>query len=274
MPELPEVETVARALRPHLTGRRITRVEVFSPKMREPLTPLLEAGLPGRTVVTVRRRGRYLLLDLDDGRTVLAHLGMSGVIRLEGAEVPRRKHEHVFLFFEEDLIFRFECPRRFSVLKICSPKCPGEDPPELATLGVEPLSEAFDAEYFFRRSRGRTGPLKVFLMNNEIVTGVGNIYATEALFAAGLRPTRQAGSLSRKECGMLVTAVRQVLRNAIAAGGTTIHDYRHVDGSEGKFEQELRVYGRAGQPCEVCGTPIRTVRLGGRSSAFCPHCQK
>ncbi len=274
MPELPEVENVVRALRRHLPGRQVTRVEIFSPAMREPLAPLTTAELPGRTVTDVRRRGRYILIDLDDGRLLLAHLGMSGVIRLESSEVRRRKHEHVFIHFSGNVVFRFECARRFSVLKVCVPERPGGEPPELARLGAEPLSDAFTGGYLFDRSRGRAAPVKVFLMDNAIVTGIGNIYAAESLFAAGVHPARAAGSLTREECGALVVAIRRVLRDAIDAGGTTFHDYRHVDGTEGKFKRNLRVYGRVGLTCVNCGEVIVSVRLGGRSSAFCPRCQR
>jgi formamidopyrimidine-DNA glycosylase len=274
MPELPEVETIRRALLAHLPGRTIAAVEIFAPKLREPLAPLRSAGLDGRRIVAVRRRARYLLIDLDDGRLILAHLGMSGVIRIEGPDVPRRKHEHVFIHLSDGMIFRFECTRRFSILKVCAPVSPGGDPPELAKLGVEPFDAGFTAEYLFERAQGRKGCVKNFLMDNAVVVGVGNIYAAESLFAAKLSPLRPAGQVTLDEFAALAAAVRRILASAIAAGGTSISDYKSVDGSEGKFEQELQMYGRAGQPCPVCGAAIAMRRLGGRSSCFCPVCQQ
>ena len=263
MPELPEVETVRRALERVLPGRMIRKVEIFSPAMRTPLAPLLSAGLEGLTFTEVLRRGRYLRLMLSDGRGLLAHLGMSGVIRVESPDVPKRKHEHVFLHLDDGMIFRFECPRRFSVFEV------GDFP----ALGPEPLSEGFSSEYFHRASRGRRGALKPFLMDNAVVTGVGNIYATEALWRAGLSPERRPETLSRAKCAKLVQAVKDVLSEAIAAGGTTVHDYRHVDGSEGRFSVCLRMYGCEGRPCPRCGTPIRKKVIGGRGSCWCPKCQ-
>lgn len=264
MPELPEVETVRRALAAVLPGRVIRQVEVFSPAMRTPLLPLLDAGLEGLKFTEVLRRGRYLRLMLSDGRGLLAHLGMSGVIRVEGPDVPKRKHEHVFLHLDSDRIFRFECPRRFSVFEV-------GDFPE---LGPEPLSDEFDAAYFYRASRGRRGALKPFLMDNQVVTGVGNIYATEALWRAGLSPMRRPETLSRARCAELVDAVKSVLTEAIEAGGTTVHDYRHVDGSEGRFAVRLRMYGCEGSKCPRCGAVIRKKIIGGRGSCWCPKCQK
>ncbi len=269
MPELPEVETVRNALIPHLAGRKITRLEVFSPKLREPLTPLAEAGLEGRTIIAVDRRGRYLLLRLDDGRTLLVHLGMTGVIRIENAVIPKRKHEHLFIHLDDGMVFRFECIRRFSVIKVV-----GASSPELDALGPEPLGEGFGGAYFFRKSRERKTPVKLFLMDNSVVTGVGNIYANEALFRSHIHPRRAAGSLKRKECDALAEAVCGVLREAIEAGGSSIRDYRRPDGSEGHFARELGVYGRVGEPCPGCGSPIERIVLGGRSTFFCPACQK
>ncbi len=273
MPELPEAENISRALGRALPGLEISRVELFSPAMREPLAPLGEAGLPGRKFVAVRRRARYVIAELDDGRALLMHFGMSGVVRVESAAVPRRKHEHVFLHLSDGRIFRFECTRRFSLLKVVALPEPGAVPAELAELGVEPLSGGFDAGYLFRISRGRSGCVKNFLMDNQVVVGIGNIYATETLFAARVSPLRETGSLTRTECGLLVREARRILARAIELGGSSISDFLNVDGSEGKFAQELLVYGRAGQPCPVCGALLETRRLGGRSSCFCPECQ-
>lgn len=273
MPELPEAENIGRALGRVLPGLMITRVEIFSPAMREPLAPLGEAELPGRRFVAIRRRARYVIAELDDGRALLMHFGMSGVVRVESAAVPRRRHEHVFLHLSDGRIFRFECTRRFSLLKVVTLPAPGADPVELSRLGVEPLCGEFDGAFLFRHSRNRSCCVKNFLMDNAVVVGIGNIYATETLFAARVSPSRQAGSLTRSECERLAGEAKRILFRAIELGGSSISDFLNVDGSEGKFAQELRVYGRAGQPCPVCGTVLETKRLGGRSSCFCPRCQ-
>lgn len=274
MPELPEAETIGRALKRVIVGRKIVEVRVFSPAMREPLTPLLDAELPGRRFVDVRRRARYVIAELDDGRALLMHFGMSGVVRVEPLEVPKRKHEHLFLVLDDGRAFRFECTRRFSVCKLCRLPEPGGWPRELDGIGVEPLTEEFDEEYLFRLSRNRRGAVKCFLMDNAVVAGIGNIYAAETLFAAGVDPRRQADSLTRSECGRIVREAKRILARAIELGGSSISDFLNVDGSEGKFAQELQIYGRNEQPCLTCGRTVECVRLGGRSSCYCPHCQK
>lgn len=275
MPELPEVETIAAALRSSVTGQKITGVEVFSPAMRTPITPLLDAHLDGREIIGVSRRARYLILSLDDKRCILMHFGMSGVIRLEGEEVPRRKHEHIFFHLSGGMILRFECPRRFSICEVHSELADNGVPLELEKrLGVEPLTSDFNGEFLFLASRLRKNPVKNFIMDNAIVVGVGNIYATESLFAAGISPLRPAGELTRQEADRLADEIKAILTRAIAAGGSTIRDYRHVDGSEGKFAQTLLMYGHAGEPCPRCGHTIECVKLGGRSSCYCPECQK
>ncbi len=274
MPELPEAETIGRALKRVMVGRKIVEVRVFSPAMREPLTPLLDAELPGRRFVDVRRRARYVIAELDDGRALLMHFGMSGVVRVEPVTVPKRKHEHLFLVLDDGRAFRFECTRRFSVCKLCRLPEPGGWPRELDGIGVEPLTEEFDEEYLFRLSRNRRGAVKCFLMDNAVVAGIGNIYAAETLFAAGVDPRRQADSLTRSECGRIVREAKRILARAIELGGSSISDFLNVDGSEGKFAQELQIYGRNGQPCLTCGRTVECVRLGGRSSCYCPHCQK
>ncbi len=274
MPELPEAETIGRALKRALVGRKITEVRVFSPAMREPLTPLLDAELPGRRFVDVRRRARYVIAELDDGRALLMHFGMSGVVRVEPVTVPKRKHEHLFLVLDDGRAFRFECTRRFSVCKLCRLPEPGGCPPELDGIGVEPLTDGFDGGYLFHASRNRRGTVKCFLMDNAVVAGIGNIYAAETLFAAGVDPRREAGSLTRNECDRIVREAKRILSRAIELGGSSISDFLNVDGSEGKFAQELLIYGRAGKSCLRCGGTIECVRLGGRSSCYCPHCQK
>ena len=274
MPELPEAENICRALNCALAGRRITGVEVFTPMMRTSLLPLKEAHLEGLTILGTRRRGRYVVADLSDGRALLMHFGMSGVVRVEGPEVPKRKHEHVFIHLDDGRIFRFECTRRFSLLEVVTKPSPEGFPEALAALGAEPLSDDFDGAYLYAASRKRKVAVKLLLMDNAVVTGIGNIYANETLFAAGVSPLRPAPSLTRRECAKITAEAKRILERAIAAGGTTISDFLNVDGSEGKFVRELNIYGRAGAECPRCGATVECVRQGGRSSFYCPKCQK
>lgn len=274
MPELPEAENICRALDRALRGRTVTEVEVFTPAMRTSLLPLKSAALEGVRITGVRRRGRYVVADLADGRALLMHFGMSGVVRVEGADIPRRKHEHVFLHLDNGKIFRFECTRRFSLLEVVDDMAPDGWPAALGKLGAEPLSDKFDGDYLHSASRRRKVAVKLLLMDNAVVTGIGNIYANEALFAAKVSPLRPAPELTLAECRRLVSAAKAILLRAIEAGGTTISDFLNVDGTEGKFVQELKIYGRAGMPCPVCGRPVESVRQGGRSSFYCPKCQK
>ena len=273
MPELPEAETIGRALNSVLCGRTIVKVEVFTPAMRTSLLPLVSAKMEGTSFVQVRRRGRYLLADLSDSRVLLMHFGMSGVVRVESAAVPRRKHEHVFIHLSDGNIFRFECTRRFSLLELHDA---GENgiPEKIKDLGVEPLSDQFTGKFFFEACRKRNVPVKNRLMDNAVVTGIGNIYAAETLFASGIDPRRPGKDLTLKECGKIVENAKKILLASIERGGTTISDFRHVDGSEGKFVLDLKIYGKEGKPCPRCGTEITSVRLGGRASCFCPECQK
>lgn len=273
MPELPEAETIGRALNDVLTGRSIAKVEVFTPAMRTPLLPLTRAGLTGLKFTGVRRRGRYLLADLSDKRSLLMHFGMSGVVRVEPASVPKRKHEHVFIHLSDGMIFRFECTRRFSMLEVHELQEDGF-PAVLSALGVEPLSSDFTGKYFFQVCKKRTSPIKNLLMDNTIVTGIGNIYAAETLFAAGIDPRRSGTAITQEEAEKLVKNAREILLRAIKAGGTTIADFRHVDGSEGKFVLDLQIYGKEGEKCPRCRSIIQSVRLGGRASCYCPECQK
>lgn len=276
MPELPEVENIRRALLPLLVGRSFTGVEIFTAKMRTPLAPLLGAPILDTPVTGVRRRGRYLILELANGRGVLMHFGMSGVVRIAPpvSKEPRRKHEHIVISMDNGETLRFECPRRFSLFEAVTLPGPGRDPDELAGLGPEPLTDDFNGEYLFNALAGRKAPVKVLLMDNAVVVGVGNIYATESLAAAGISPLRPAREVTRSECEALCREVKRILALAIEGGGSTIRDYRHVDGSRGEFARKLAFYGRGGEPCPKCGTIMECVRLGGRSSVYCPRCQK
>lgn len=272
MPELPEVETVKQALAPILTGRTILRTEIFTPMLRTSTTPLGKT-LPGRRIRELSRRARYIIALLDDGNALVIHLGMTGVIRVENGSVPRRKHEHVFLHLDNGMIFRYEDVRRFGRLEVL-PVGKAGIPEWFDAFGVEPLSPDFTPEYLFRCSRNVRSAVKNFLMDNAVVAGIGNIYATETLFEAGIDPRRKAETLTRPQCRRIVETARKILENAIRQGGTTIADFRHVDGSEGKFALSLRIYGKTGQGCPVCGSRLESVKLGGRTSVFCPHCQK
>jgi formamidopyrimidine-DNA glycosylase len=270
MPELPEVETTRRGLAPHVEGRRVTAARLRRADLRWPIAPEIGSLLPGRRIDAVRRRAKYLLLDTDAGSALL-HLGMSGSLRVLPADTPLRAHDHVDLALDPDAVLRFNDPRRFGCL-LWQP--PGEVHPLLRGLGPEPLSEAFDGDYLFARSRGRLAPVKTLLMDQAVVVGVGNIYAAEALFAAGISPLRAAGKVSRERYGRLAAAVKNVLAHAIDRGGTTLRDFISPDGAPGYFEQELSAYGRGGEPCPRCGRPLKQASIGQRTTVWCGHCQR
>lgn len=271
MPELPEAESITRALDRALKKRKITKVEVFFPKLRTSLEPLKKAGLEGLRFSGCRRRARYAVADLDDGRALTMHFGMSGVVRVEDSKIPRRKHEHVIIALDDGKSFKFEDPRRFGFLEV---QQLGEDgwPKCLAGIGVEPLSAGFTGAFLYDASRNRKKTVKEFLMDNAVVTGIGNIYAAETLFASKVSPLRKADSLTRAECLAIVRNAKKILRRAIECGGTTVSDYRNVDGSEGRFATKLRIYGKSN--CPVCDSPTERPVLGGRTSWYCPACQK
>jgi len=243
---------------------------VYEPRLRYPLPRDLPRKVAGQRIVRVGRRAKYLLLELDSG-TLLLHLGMSGNLRVVPAATPRLRHDHFDLLLDSGVALRFNDPRRFGSLIYTSGE-PREHP-LLERLGPEPFSAAFDADYLYRITRGRRVALKQLLMNSQLVVGVGNIYASEALFRARLRPGRAARSLTRADAARLVRAIRAVLRQAIRAGGTTLRDYLGADGAPGYFRQRLYVYERRGKPCRRCGTPVRVVTQGQRSTYYCPTCQ-
>ncbi|MEO8809882.1 MAG: bifunctional DNA-formamidopyrimidine glycosylase/DNA-(apurinic or apyrimidinic site) lyase [Rhodanobacter sp.] len=274
MPELPEVETTRRGIAPYLIGRRVTGVILRRPDLRWPIPAELSELLPGQRIDAVERRAKYLLLHTAIGSALL-HLGMSGVLRVLPPDTPVGKHDHVDFTLEpapgnSPRILRFTDPRRFGCL-LWQP--PGETHQLLANLGPEPLTDAFDGDRLWRRSRGRSAAVKLFLMDNAIVVGVGNIYASEALFAAGIDPRRAAGAVSRARYRRLALEVKRILAWAIERGGTTLRDFLNPEGAPGYFFRELYVYGRAGEPCRVCSSAIRQVVLGQRSTFWCPRCQ-
>ena len=275
MPELPEVETTRRGIAPYLIGRRVVGVTLRRPDLRWPIPAAISELLPGQRIDAVERRAKYLLLHTQAGSALL-HLGMSGVLRVLPPDAPVGKHDHVDIALERTStqagrILRFTDPRRFGCLLW---QAPGEIHSLLANLGPEPLTDAFDGDLLWHLSRGRKAAVKLFLMDNAVVVGVGNIYASEALFAAGIDPRRAAGSISRARYARLASEVKRILAWAIERGGTTLRDFINPDGAPGYFFRELNVYGRAGEACQVCGTAIRQVSLGQRSTFWCPHCQR
>ncbi|MDR0779310.1 MAG: bifunctional DNA-formamidopyrimidine glycosylase/DNA-(apurinic or apyrimidinic site) lyase [Pseudomonadales bacterium] len=271
MPELPEVETTRRGIEPYITGKQVRGVTVRQRALRWPVPDDLDTKLSGVRVSAVRRRGKYLLFDTPRGHLLL-HLGMSGSLRIAGPADAVRKHDHVDIHLAGGRSLRFHDPRRFGCLLWIDSE--PEAHPLLVELGPEPLSAAFDADYLFTRSRGRSAPVKQFIMDSHIVVGVGNIYANEALFAAKLAPTRKAGGISAERYAALVDEIKQVLGRAIEVGGTTLRDFVGGDGKPGYFQQALQVYGRGGEHCRVCSAVLKEIRLGQRSTVYCSRCQK
>lgn len=269
MPELPEVETTRRGIYPHIEGQTIRTLVVREPRLRWPVPAKLPDLVAGARILSVARRGKYLLLGMAQG-SILIHLGMSGSLRILAADTPPAKHDHVDLVLENGRLLRLTDPRRFGAV-LWQPA--GEEHPLLASLGPEPLSEAFNGDYLHQHTKGRRSAIKSVLMNSHVVVGVGNIYANEALFMAGIDPRRAAGRISRQRLDGLVEAVKTVLKAAIEQGGTTLRDFVGGDGKPGYFAQQLHVYGRAGQPCPQCHRVLKEVRLNQRSTVFCPHCQ-
>ena len=282
MPELPEVETIRRGVTPQVLGRRIARVTVRDARLRWPVPTDFARFAEGRRIVATSRRGKYLLLHLDgaiaDGEPdrIIIHLGMSGRLFVRAPEHPLLKHDHVDLLLRDDhgneSLLRFNDARRFGAVL----PWPAADGPHalMLTMGPEPFSEQFSGEYLFQLSRRKITAVKTFLMDGGVVVGAGNIYAAESLFRAGIRPTRKAGKVTRAEFEALVQKVREVLNEAIVQGGTTLRDFAGANGEAGYFQQDLYVYGREGQPCRVCGTTIKGLRLGNRQSCYCPRCQR
>lgn len=269
MPELPEVETVRRSLLPIL-GRRIESVQVWEPRLRRSLQSDFSQRLRGQVIESVQRRGKYLLFDLSRDRWLLAHLGMTGALLLQPRDAARAAHDHVRLALSGKQQLTFNDPRRFGMLRVGGL----EDFAELRNVGPDALAETFREADFFALTRKRKKPIKSLLMDQPLLAGVGNIYANEALFRAGIRPGRRAAGLTRKEAGTLFTSLRACLNEAIALGGSSISDYRDSNGRTGYFQLTLAVYDRSGQPCPRCTQVIRRIIHAGRSSFYCPSCQR
>ena len=268
MPELPEVETTTRGIRPHLLDQRIDKFIIRERRLRWPVSQVIDQ-LTGQRINKIYRRGKYILISVEQG-TMLWHLGMSGSMRVLPANSPVAKHEHVEMQLGSGQALKFRDPRRFGSLLFTS-----EDPLEhylLSKLGPEPLTDDFNDDYLFKVSRNRSSSIKSLIMDSHKVVGVGNIYACEALFSAGIRPTREAGTISKKRLAGLVENIKETLQAAIEKGGTTLQDFSRADGKPGYFTQSLQVYGVKGD-CNNCGKAIRQITQNQRSSYFCPNCQ-
>jgi formamidopyrimidine-DNA glycosylase len=271
MPELPEVETTRRGIAQTVTGQRIARVIVRESRLRWRLPDEFAAHLQNQRIREVKRRAKYILIDLDSG-CLIVHLGMSGSLRVMDAAAAPLKHDHIDLVLDNGQCVRFNDPRRFGSMHYTT-----DDPNEhalLKKLAPEPLSDEFNADYLATKARRRKVAVKQFIMNSNLVVGVGNIYASEALFRSGIRPSRAAGKVKKEELVRLAKAIKAVLSDAIKAGGTTLRDYVNADGTPGYFRQKLFVYERAREPCRKCKTPIKQLRHGQRSTYYCPTCQK
>jgi formamidopyrimidine-DNA glycosylase len=271
MPELPEVETTRRGLAPHVVGHRIKALHVYDSRLRWPVPADLSVRLVGHGIERLDRRSKYLLFRVG-GDTLLVHLGMTGSLRAHAHAPPLRAHDHVDVVLDNGLTLRYHDPRRFGAI-LWVPGS-GERHPLLATLGPEPFDPAFDTDYLWRATRRRTAAIKLALMDSRLVVGVGNIYANEALFRAGIRPTTPAQRVSKRRLERLIGEVRATLLAAIAKGGSTLRDYVDSAGEPGYFQLEHFVYGRTGLPCRVCGTAIRMRRQGARATMYCPTCQR
>lgn len=269
MPELPEVEVSRMGIAPHVTNQTVTRIIVRNAKLRWPV-PEEISQIEGQVIRRVTRRAKYLMLETDAGYAIV-HLGMSGSLRVLPAGIPPEKHDHVDLCLSSGEVLRYNDPRRFGAWLWQSDE--GEHP-VLAKLGPEPLSEAFTADYLQEKAKGKRTAVKQFIMDNHVVVGVGNIYANESLFAAGIHPKREAGKISAQRLALLVDEIKSVLAFAIEQGGTTLKDFKNADGKPGYFAQELQVYGKGGEPCPRCDKPLSEVKIGQRASVYCSDCQK
>ena len=275
MPELPEVEVSRLGLLPFITGQTIVDAIFRTAKLRHELPPSVALRLAGLRVDAIARRGKYLLFDCQSaqgGGWLILHLGMSGSVRLVTAATPAQKHDHVDLIFAKTTL-RLRDPRRFGTL-LWHEGDGVERHPLLVMLGIEPLSDAFDGDWLFTQTRKRSTPIKPLLMDSHFIVGIGNIYAAESLFRAGISPLRAANRISRERYRLLVVAIRATLEASIAAGGSSVRDYVHSDGGAGSFQLSCAVYGRAAEPCPSCEAPVRVLRQAGRSTFYCPRCQR
>lgn len=271
MPELPEVETTRLGIQNHILGQKVKNVLVRNSQLRWPVPDFLALELPNRLIERIERRGKYLLVFAGDA-CLLIHLGMSGSLRITNQGDPILKHDHIDIEFDHGPILRYSDPRRFGCMLWL--KEPPYLHPLLSKLGPEPLTEDFSGALLYGLSRGRSVPIKTFIMDSHVVVGVGNIYANEALHMAGIKPNRAAGRVSAQRYATLTNCIKEILQRAITQGGTTLRDFVGGDGKPGYFKQSLLVYGRAGAPCHSCGNALRELRLAQRSSVYCVQCQK
>ena len=271
MPELPEVETTRRGIEPHIIGRTLCNVIIRNPQLRWPVPGDLPEQIIGKTILAVKRRAKYLLLEVEGG-TLIIHLGMSGSLRITPDNEPVKKHDHVDFVFEDGTCLRYHDPRRFGAVLWSSQ--PVYEHRLLCKLGPEPLGDDFSASLLYRLSRNKVQPVKTFIMDSHVVVGVGNIYANEALFKAGINPSRPAGKVSKARYERLADCIKTTLADAITQGGTTLRDFVGGDGKPGYFKQQLTVYGRTGKPCTRCHSPIVESRLGNRGTFYCKRCQR
>ena len=271
MPELPEVETTRRGLAPLVTGQRVAGVTIRNRALRQPVPRTLPRLIAGATIRALARRGKYLLFDCGAG-TLIVHLGMSGRLWVVRDRAPAAKHDHFDLELANGTVVRLRDPRRFGL--VLWQKGDAHAHPLLASIGPEPLSDAFDGAWLHRTTRNRDAAIKLVLMDGHVVAGVGNIYANEALFRAGIPPRIAARRLNRERCDVLVEKVRETLELAITAGGSSLRDYVGSDGMAGNYQSQFLVYDRAGEPCQRCGSKLKGIRQGQRSTYYCPACQK
>ena len=275
MPELPEVETIRRGLALRISGRRIVRAELRRPDLRRPFPPMLAKRLTGARIGALARRGKYILIELDETGLLLLHLGMSGRITAAGPEIPEAKHDHVVLTLDDGTVVRFNDPRRFGLIDYMARGTEAAHP-LLAGMGPEPLEPGFDAAYLDRALAGKLTPIKAALLDQRIVAGLGNIYVCEALYRAGVSPRRLAATVIGARAQRLAAAVREVLGEAIAAGGSSLRDYVQASGELGYFQHSWAVYGREGEPCPGCNCAegVRRIVQSGRSTFFCAKRQR
>jgi formamidopyrimidine-DNA glycosylase len=277
VPELPEVESLRQMLARSIVGRTFRNATVKEPRLRRSVAEELASSVYGCAIQGVARRGKYLLIEMAGEQVMLVHLGMSGSLTHRGKSFDSgpfdSRHDHIEFALDDGSVLVYNDPRRFGLIKIVA-LAELQHTAELKYLGPEPLGPEFTVSYLWQTTRGRSAAIKNTLMDQRIVAGIGNIYASEILFRAQVRPTRRAGKVTRKEVGRIVVATRQVLRESIGSRGTTFRSYRDSRGQPGRFAQLLRVYDREGRPCPRCGTPIRSIVLGQRSTYYCPRCQK
>jgi formamidopyrimidine-DNA glycosylase len=277
MPELPEVEVCRRGLLPELLGTSICDIEVRRDKLRQPIPTDLATILRGQHILNVRRRGKYLLLDCaappERSGCLIIHLGMSGSLRFVAPGTPPRTHDHVDFVLPKQVL-RYHDPRRFGLILWQDGTMPVEQHPLIASMGIEPLGDEFTGDWLYAANAKRSGPIKPALMDSHLVVGIGNIYASESLFRAGISPLRPANKISRARYALLVSSARETLTQAINSGGSTIRDYVHSNGENGWFQVDFNVYDRAGQTCRRCSGQIRQIRQAGRSTFYCPSCQR